>query len=133
MQNQELKNGYNMSDELMIKQTYYDLCNASINKDKNKLLSILDDNYILVHMTGLKQSKNEYINAVLTGDLKYYEVKHESVDISIYEDMAIVIGKTKTFASPFGMTKSWWNLKQKLELKKINGKWLIVKSVASTY
>ena len=84
-------------------------------------------------MTGMNQHKSDYINSVKNGDLKYYESIHESIDININGDTATVIGKTKTLASPFGMSKSWWRLKQDLTLKKIDGKWLITKSVTSTY
>ena len=48
-------------------------------------------------------------------------------------EMAYVTGKTKTLASPFGMIKSWWNLKQDITLKKINGKWIITEAIASAY
>ncbi|MBQ2640278.1 MAG: nuclear transport factor 2 family protein [Bacilli bacterium] len=122
-----------MSDEEIIKKLYIELSEASVNKDIDKLNSILADDYILVHMTGMNQSKNDYIESVLSGELKYYESKHESIDVIINNDKAKVIGKTKTLASPFGSSKSWWNLKQEIELEKINDKWIIKKSIASTY
>ena len=49
-----------------IKQLYIDLCDASIKKDIEKLKYILADNYVLVHMTGKRQSKEEYIKIVKT-------------------------------------------------------------------
>ena len=116
-----------------IKQLYIDLCDASINKDIEKLKSILADNYVLVHMTGKRQSKEEYINSVINGELKYFESKHESIEVQIDGDTAKVTGKTRTLASPFGMSKSWWRLRQDLKLEKINNEWKIVSSVASTY
>ena len=122
-----------MSDNDLVKQLYIDLCDASINKDLDKLNEILADNYILVHMTGMNQTKEDYINSVKNGDLKYYESIHESIDVKIANNKASVIGKTKTLASPFGISKSWWRLRQDLDLEKINGKWMIIHSVASTY
>lgn len=116
-----------------IKQLYIDLCDASISKDINKLRTILADNYVLVHMTGKRQSKEEYINSVINGELKSFESKHESIEVQIDGDTAKVIGKTRTLASPFGISKSWWRLRQDLELEKINNEWKIVQSVASTY
>lgn len=116
-----------------VKQVYIDLCEASMKKDISKLNEILSDDYILVHMTGMRQSKSEYINSVESGELKYFDLVHEDIDVSIDGDTAVVIGKTNTLASPFGMTKSWWRLKQELIIKKIDGKWKAVKSIASTY
>ena len=117
----------------IIKKLYIDLCDASINKDAEKLNSILADNYILVHMTGKEQTKTEYINSVMNGELKYYESKHESIEVEIDGKKAKLIGKTKTLASPFGIFRAWWNLRQDLILEKINNEWKIVHSVASTY
>ena len=116
-----------------IKQLYIDLCDASISQDIDKLNSILADDYVLVHMTGKRQSKEDYINSVINGELTYFESKHESIEVQIDGDTAKVIGKTMTLASPFGMSKSWWRLRQDLELEKINNEWKIVQSVASTY
>jgi len=122
-----------MEDEEIIKELYIKLCDASIKKDKNTLLDILSDDYILVHMTGMHQSREQYIDSVLSGKLKYFESKHESIEVNINEDTATIIGKTKTLASPFGMSKSWWRLRQDLEVKKINNEWKLTKSKASTY
>ena len=116
-----------------VRQLYIDLCQASIDKNIDRLREILDEDYVLVHMTGMRQSKSEYINSIKNGELKYYDLVHEDIEVSIDEEHAKVIGKTNTLASPFGITKSWWRLKQELTMKKVNGKWKIVKSVASTY
>lgn len=120
-------------DKDFIKELYIKLSDASISKDKKVLNEILDDDYKLYHMTGKIQTKNEYIDSVINGELKYFDSKHETIDISIEDNIAKVIGKTKTLASPFGIGKSWWNLRQDMTLKKVNGKWIIIKSVASSY
>ncbi len=62
-----------MTDIEIIKKLYISLCGASINKDYHKLDEILSDDYVLVHMTGKHQSKEDYINLVINGELKYYE------------------------------------------------------------
>ena len=122
-----------MNDKEIIKKLYIDLCQASIDKDLEKLNNILANDYILTHMTGMNQTKKDYINSVEKGELKYYEVVHESIDITINGNKANIIGKTKTLASPFGSSKSWWNLRQDITAKKIDGKWLIIHSKASMY
>ena len=50
-----------MTEEDILKQLYIDLCDASINKNIDKLNQILSDDYILIHMTGMKQTKEDYI------------------------------------------------------------------------
>lgn len=122
-----------MNDIEKITNIYKELCDASIKKDVDKLRDILSDSYFLTHMTGMRQSKEDYIKSVLGGDLKYYQSIHESIEVKIDNDIAYVIGKTKTLASPFGMTKSWWRLRQDIVLKKEKDTWKIISSKASTY
>ena len=125
--------GLIMSDKELVRKLYIDLCEASINKDLIKLGEILSDDYVLVHMTGMKQTKEDYLDSVKSGELSYFESKHESIDVNVNGDDATIIGKTKTLASPFGTSKSWWNLRQDLKAKKIDGKWILMYSKASAY
>ena len=125
--------GLIMSDKELVRKLYIDLCEASINKDLIKLGEILSDDYVLVHMTGMKQTKEDYLDSVKSGELSYFESKHESIDVNVNGDDATIIGKTKTLASPFGTSKSWWNLRQYLKAKKIDGKWILMYSKASSY
>ena len=125
--------GLIMPDKELIRKLYIDLCDASINKDLDKLNEILSDDYILVHMTGMKQTKEDYIESVKSGELAYYKSRHESIEVNINGEEATIIGKTKTLASPFGSSKSWWNLRQDLKAKKIDGKWMLIYSKASSY
>lgn len=122
-----------MTDKDIIKKIYIDLCTASINKDIDLINELLSDDYVLVHMTGKNQSKKEYIESLLNGDLKYYELAHESIEVKIEGEYATLVGKTKTLASPFGISPSWWKLRQDISLKKVNGKWIIILSKASMY
>ena len=122
-----------MNDKDIIKKMYIELCEASQNKDKNKLNELLARDYTLTHMTGMIQTKEQYINSVMSEELKYYDSIHESIEIKIKDNSATIIDKTKILASPFGMPKSWWTLKQTITLKKVEGKWLITSSIASTY
>ena len=107
-----------MSDKELVRKLYIDLCEASINKDLIKLGEILSDDYVLVHMTGMKQTKEDYLDSVKSGELSYFESKHESIDVNVNGDDATIIGKTKTLASPFGTRKLWWNLRQDLKINK---------------
>ncbi len=72
-----------MNDREIITELYMKLCNASIKKDEDTLRKILASDYVLIHMTGKAQTKQEYINSVLSGKLKYYDVVHEDMAINI--------------------------------------------------
>ena len=70
-----------MSDEETCARLYRDLCDASVAKDADGIAAVLADDYALVHMTGMCQSKRAYIAAVLDGTLDYYSTEHDSVNV----------------------------------------------------
>ena len=122
-----------MTDKEQIKACYEKMCSAMINKDRKALESGLDDSYVLVHMTGMRQSKSEFINAVVDGTLNYYSATHEGVSVTVNGDNAVAVGRSYVQAAVFGGGKSYWHLQQKCSLKKSDGQWKITRSVASTY
>ena len=122
-----------MDDREEIKQRYEKMCSAMIKKDREALENVLDDSYVLVHMTGMRQSKSEFINAVMDGTLNYYSAVHESESVDITGDTAVVVGRSYVQAAVFCGGKHYWHLQQTCSLKKTNGNWKITRSVASTY
>ncbi len=122
-----------MTDKEQIQQCYEKMCSAMINKDRNVLENVLDDSYVLVHMTGMRQSKSEFINAVMDGTLNYYSAVHESESVELTGDTAVAVGRSYVQAAVFGGGKHYWHLQQQCSLKKTDGQWKITRSVASTY
>ena len=61
-----------MTDEGLLRQLYEDMYAAMIAKDERELARIHDDDFLLVHMTGMRQDKAAYINAIQNGTLNYY-------------------------------------------------------------
>lgn len=75
-----------MGDREACAELYRDLCAASVAKDEAGMASVLADGYVLVHMTGMRQSKRAYVDAVLDGTLSYYAAEHESIDVEVAPD-----------------------------------------------
>lgn len=122
-----------MNDELLIQNCYKEMYLAMISKDRTALEEVLDDSFVLVHMTGMRQSKEEFISAVLNGTLNYYSALHENMPVEIKGDKAVITGQSYVQAAVFGGGKRYWHLQQKCNLKKTDDKWKITRSVASTY
>lgn len=124
-----------MTDEEICAQLYRDLCDASMRKDADGIASVLAEDYVLVHMTGMRQSKEDYIDAVCDGTLNYYSTEHDSIDVDIKPDgmHATVRGRSRVNAAVFGGGRHTWRLQQDLKAEKIEGVWLITESRASTY
>ena len=124
-----------MTDEEACAQLYRDLCDASIRKDESGMAAVLADDYALVHMTGMRQSKRAYIDAVLDGTLNYYSTEHDSIDVKVAPDgeHAAICGQSRVNAAVFGGGRHTWRLQQDLKAEKRDGEWLLVESRASTY
>lgn len=122
-----------MNDEKLIQNAYEKMYAAMIAKDRAGLEEVLDDSFVLVHMTGMWQSKTEFIEAVLDGTLNYYSAVHEHMPVEIKGDNAVIIGQSYVQATVFGGRKNYWHLQQKCSLKKTENKWKITRSIASTY
>ena len=122
-----------MSDTELCREVYREMYRAMTAKDAEALDDVLDDGFVLVHMTGMRQDKQAFIKAVINGTLNYYACKDDSIDVKINGDTAVLIGKSQVNAAVFGGGKHTWRLEQDLTLVKRDGKWLITLSEASTY
>lgn len=123
-----------MSEEEKLKDLYHKMYQAMIRKDRPTLEKILERDFVLVHMTGMRQSKDAFIGAVEDGTLNYYQEDTDAADITVSGDTAAVIGKSRVNAAVFGGGRHTWRLEQDLTCRKSrDGSWKIAKSVASTY
>ena len=124
-----------MNDEEMCAQLYRDLCDASMRKDADGIAAVLADDYALVHMTGMRQSKRAYIEAVCDGTLNYYSTEHDSItaEVAPSGNKATINARSRVNAAVFGGGRHTWRLQQRLKAEKRNGTWLLVESRASTY
>jgi ketosteroid isomerase-like protein len=121
------------SEEQMIQEAYIRMYEGMIEKDESILREVLDDSFVLVHMTGMRQPKQAFIKAVLNGTLNYFSAEHENMPVEISGDTAVLTGQSYVAAAVFGGGRHNWHLQQKCSLKKTDGVWKITRSVASTY
>ena len=129
----ELAEQRKMSDEALCKAAYRAMYRAMIAKDADALNEVLDDSFVLIHMTGMRQPKAAFIQAVLNGTLNYYTCEDDSVEVTLRGDTADLAGKSRVSAAVFGGGRHTWRLQQDLTLIKRQGRWLITRSEAGTY
>ncbi|MBQ9301416.1 MAG: nuclear transport factor 2 family protein [Clostridia bacterium] len=106
---------------------------STIAKDIPALSAVLDESFVLVHMTGMRQGKAAFLKAVKNGTLNYSSAEHDSMEVTLHGDRATLIGKSRVHAVVFGGGWHTWRLEQDLQLIKKNGQWLITLSEAGTY
>ncbi len=122
-----------MEDNRLMEATYQKMYEGMVTKNEPLLREVLDDSFVLVHMTGMNQSKEDFIEAVMNGTLNYFSGEHESLSVNVRGEMAFMTGRSKVAAAVFGGGQHTWRLQQKCILKKSNGSWKITRSVVSTY
>ena len=122
-----------MSDKERIKALYEAMYKAMISKDTIALGNILSEDSVLVHMTGHRQPRQEYLSEIASGTLNYYSVDTDSLDITVNGDSARMIGRSRVDAAVYGGGRHTWRLRMDSQLRKIDGAWKITYSKASTY
>ena len=122
-----------MSDKEKIENCYRQMYLGMVEKDRGILSEVLDDSFVLVHMTGMRQSKAEFIKAVEDGTLNYYSANHQRMETTISGDQAELIGQSAVKAAVFGGGPHTWRLQLKLKLIQRAESWKITEAKASTY
>ncbi|WP_251197287.1 nuclear transport factor 2 family protein [Anaerotardibacter muris] len=123
------------TDEYECARLYDELCAYSMDKDGEGIRRLCAGDYALIHMTGMVQTRDEYIAAVLDGTLNYYSTEHDSIDVEVAPDAATarIRGRSRINAAVFGGGRNTWRLQQDLRAEKRDGRWVLVESRASTY
>ena len=116
-----------------IKKLYQDMYSAMIRKDREELERVHDNGFVLVHMTGMRQSKREYIDSIMNGTLNYFSAETEGLDITVDGDRATMTGRSRVNAAVFGGGRHTWRLQLKFELMHRADGWKLTRAQASTY
>lgn len=122
-----------MTDEQSIRKNYEDMYRAMIAKDTVALGSLLSDDSVLIHMTGHRQPRKEYLAEIAAGVLNYYSVDTDSLEVTVTGDTARMIGRSRVNAAVYGGGRHTWRLQMDSQLRKIDRQWKITLSKASTY
>ena len=122
-----------MDEVYQIKELYRRYWTYMINKDEKGLKGLLADDYYLLHMTGVRQSKETFIKGLLDGTFNYYSAEHDAIDVLINGDTAVMTGRSRVKAAVYGGSKHLWHLQGDFTLRKENGNWKLTSSKASTY
>lgn len=125
--------GNSMSDKEQIERLYHEMYRAMVTKDRAELERLHDETFVLIHMTGMHQSKQVYIDSIMDGTLNYFDEKTERLDIQIHENTAVMTGQSRVTAAVFGGGRHTWRLQLKFDLIKSDDGWKLSTAQASTY
>ena len=88
--------------------------------------NFLDTSFVLVHMSGNEEPKNQFISDVMGGVLNYFHSKIINPKITINNDSAEMNVDVNLDAKVYGM-KGNWTLHSKNIFQKKNGKWYFIR------
>ena len=122
-----------MTDEKKIQELYRDYWRCMIHKDEQRLHDLMDEDYYLEHMTGVRQTREEFLAGLRAGTFNYYSAEHDAIEVRVNDNLAEMIGKSRVTAAVYGGGKKSWRLQGYFTLKKEDGTWKMTSSRASTY
>lgn len=121
-------------DELeTIRQVYRDYWQGMLDGDAGALRKLMAEDYTLRHMTGVSQTREEFLRGLEDGTFRYFEADHESIDAVVRGDTAEMTGRSRVLAAVYGGGKHMWRLRGDFTLRRERGVWKLTSSRASTY
>lgn len=105
---------------------------AMLARDVARLDALLDSGYVLTHMTGYRQPKTEWLSEVASGAMRYHGAVERSIDVDVEGDRAVVVGRDVVEATIHG-AHGTWSLQLTTELLRRGGRWIAMKTDASTF
>ena len=121
-----------VDDRQAVIELYREMNHAMVAADIDALDKMLAPGYTLTHITGYKQTRAEWLAQVKSGEMRYFGTEEASVDARIHGDTATLTGRARTTANIWG-AQGTWPLQLEIDLRKLDGRWLMEKAVATTY
>ena len=122
-----------MDDRAEIENLYRRMYESMISKEREVLLSCLADDFELVHITGVRQDRYGFADAVMDGTLNYYSAEVVSLDIRVEGGRASLVGRSVVSAAVYGGGKHSWRLQSQMSARRTSGGWKITGSSVSPY
>lgn len=122
-----------MNPDAAIKDAYRRLYEGMIAKDTALLEEVLTPDFVLVHMTGLRQPKEVFIRAVADDTLNYFSADHAHVTVHTDGERVLFTGQSFVEAAVFGGDRRFWRLQLDGVARCEGGRWRIAFAEASTY
>ena len=105
---------------------------AMVAGDADALGALLAGDFTLVHMTGYRQPKAEWLADVRSGAMTYHSMEDVDVDVDVSGDAPVVTARTRTTATIWGASGTW-PLQLRISFAHQGTAWVAAGTVASTW
>ena len=113
------------TEEKEVYSAYEAINKAMIEKDRAAMERYFDENLIFTHMSGKKQTREEFIGEIMDGTLNYFKVDTKDFSIIVDGDTAHMKVTHKLTAKVYGISGSW-TMSGENTYKKRDGIWIRV-------
>ena len=114
------------TEEKEVYKAYESINNAMIEKDRTAMERYFDEKLLFTHISGKKQTREEFISEILDGTLNYFKVDTKDFSISVDGATAHMKVTHTLTAKVYGISGSW-TLSGETTYKKRNGIWVRIK------
>ena len=105
---------------------------AMLDRRVADLDALLASAFTLTHMTGYRQPKQEWLEAVRSGQMRYHAAEAKSVDVKVTGESAMVVGRSVVTATIYG-AHGTWNLQLTTRYRRKDDRWIAVETIAATF
>jgi hypothetical protein len=105
---------------------------AMVAGDADALGALLAGDFTLVHMTGYRQPRAEWLADVRSGAMTYHSMEDVDVDVDVSGDAPVVTARTRTAATIWGASGTW-PLQLRISFAHEGTGWVAAETVASTW
>lgn len=96
---------------------------AMIDKDVETMLSLVTEDKTFTHMSGKKQTKEEFFGEIADGTLNYYQYEIHNPVVTVNGDTATLTADTTLTAKVYGMSGRW-TLATEAHFVRVEGEWI---------
>ena len=118
--------------ESAVRASYAAQRRAMVAGDADALGALLSDGFVLVHMTGYRQSKDEWLADVRSGAMAYHAMEDVEVSVDASSGVPVLTARTRTAATIWGASGTW-PLQLRISFTHDGTAWVAAGTVASTW
>src|ERR1700749_982157 len=102
---------------------------AAIEADTATLESVMSDDYVFISGVGRMMNREEHLNSLKSGEIKYKSFTYDTVKVRTYGDTAVLTGRIMAEGENAGQNTSGAHLITRVYVNR-GGRWVIVSAQA---
>lgn len=98
------------NEQMAVLNSYLQIMNAMITKDRDTLEEYVSEDIVITHMTGVTQTREEWIDEIMNGQLNYFHLTLSNIVITIENNQAFLTADSILDAAVYGGSRNSWSM-----------------------